>query len=69
MRGGYAPTPTSSQAATLSRMYRERRTQVEIADTLGVPRTRVRIWYHRFGFTALPRTEGAAAGRAAARGA
>jgi hypothetical protein len=62
-----APTPTSSQSATLSRMYRERRTQVEIACELGVPRSTVRIWYQRFGLTALPRAEGAAIGRSRAQ--
>ena len=69
-RGGSkppAPEPNSNQVKILMTMQREGRTQVSIADALGVPRSRVRIWYRRRGLEPLPRLEGHMIGRADAR--
>ena len=69
-RGGKkppVPDPTQEQARTLSRMHAEKRTQVAIANELGVPRTRVRIWYRRRELAPLSRIDGHMIGRADAR--
>jgi hypothetical protein len=62
-----APEPTNNQIKVLMAMQREGRTQVAIANALGVPRSRVRIWYQRRGLAPLTRLEGHMIGRADAR--
>ena len=62
-----APEPTNNQIEVLMAMQREGRTQVAIANALGVPRSRVRIWYQRRGLAPLTRLEGHMIGRADAR--
>jgi hypothetical protein len=62
-----APEPTNNQIKVLMAMQREGRTQVAIANALGVPRSRVRIWYQRRGLAPLTRLEGHTIGRALSR--
>jgi hypothetical protein len=69
-RGGKAPptpAPTSAQRATLMRMHAEGRTQVGIANAIGVPRSQIRCWYGRFGLVPLSRLAGHMTGRADTR--
>lgn len=66
-RGVHVPDPTPTQAKIIHQMHGELRTQVAIAEELGVPRSRIRIWYARRGFLPLSRLAGHLTGRADTR--
>lgn len=58
---------TKARAESIRIMAAEPRTQVEIAKTLEVPRSRIRAWMKELGIPPLSSTEGFKLGRAKSR--